>query len=137
MLNLAWLLTGGFAKGYRTQILGPTTGGAFPRRYRALRPWCLTSAFPCKWAKSHVWVSAARCDGAGNFEVLVDDDGPGLTGPDRAKAVKRGQRLDETKPGSGLGLSIVADLAHLYKGRFELEPSPQGGLRARLNLPAA
>ena len=91
----------------------------------------------CKWAKSQVWVSAARCDGAGNFEVLVDDDGPGLTGPDRAKAVKRGQRLDETKPGSGLGLSIVAELAHLYKGRFELEPSPQGGLRARLNLPAA
>jgi signal transduction histidine kinase len=38
----------------------------------------------CKWAKSQVWVSAARCDGAGNFEVLVDDDGPGLTGPDRA-----------------------------------------------------
>jgi signal transduction histidine kinase len=69
----------------------------------------------CKWAKSQVWVSAARCDGAGNFEVLLDDDGPGLTGPDRAKAVKRGQRLDETKPGCGLGLSIVADLAHLYK----------------------
>jgi len=42
-----------------------------------------------------------------------------------------------TKPGSGLGLSIVAELAHLYKGRFELEPSPQGGLRARLELPAA
>jgi signal transduction histidine kinase len=91
----------------------------------------------CKWAKSHVWVSAARADGAGKFEVLVDDDGPGLTEAERAKAVKRGQRLDETKPGSGLGLSIVADLAHLYKGRFELEPSPQGGVRARLELPAA
>ena len=25
MLNLAWLITGGFAKGYRTQILGITT----------------------------------------------------------------------------------------------------------------
>ncbi|HEV3241836.1 MAG TPA: ATP-binding protein [Methyloceanibacter sp.] len=91
----------------------------------------------CKWAKSRVLVSAAQADGAGTFEVLVDDDGPGLTGPERVKAVKRGQRLDETKPGSGLGLSIVADLAHLYKGRFDLEPSPQGGLRARLQLPAA
>jgi signal transduction histidine kinase len=91
----------------------------------------------CKWAKSRVWVTASRAGGDGNFEVLVDDDGPGLTGAERAKAVKRGQRLDETKPGSGLGLSIVADLAHLYKGRFELEPSPQGGLRARLELPAA
>ncbi|HAH66728.1 MAG TPA: histidine kinase, partial [Rhizobiales bacterium] len=63
--------------------------------------------------------------------------GPGLTGDERAKIGKRGQRLDESKPGSGLGLSIVADLAHLYKGRLELEPSPEGGLRARLELPAA
>ena len=91
----------------------------------------------CKWAKSRVWVTAMRTDGAANFEVVVDDDGAGLTEAERAKVVKRGQRLDETKPGSGLGLSIVADLAHLYKGRFELEPSPQGGLRARLELPAA
>jgi signal transduction histidine kinase len=90
----------------------------------------------CKWAKGNVFVSAERAKDADMITVLVDDDGPGLTEGDRAKVVKRGQRLDETKPGSGLGLSIVADLAHLYKGQFELEPSPQGGLRARLELPA-
>jgi signal transduction histidine kinase len=91
----------------------------------------------CKWARSRVSVTAARADGAQKLEVVVDDDGPGLTEAERAAAVKRGQRLDETKPGSGLGLSIVADLAHLYKGSFALEPSPYGGLRARLELPAA
>ena len=91
----------------------------------------------CKWARSQVSVDAQRKEGAARFIVVVDDDGPGLTEAQRAKAVKRGQRLDETKPGSGLGLSIVADLAHVYKGRFELEPSPEGGLRARLELPAA
>ena len=91
----------------------------------------------CKWARSRVRLSAERSVGASSFTVLVDDDGPGLTAEGRARAVKRGQHLDETKPGSGLGLSIVADLAHLYKGRFELEPSPQGGVRARLELPAA
>jgi signal transduction histidine kinase len=91
----------------------------------------------CKWAKSNVRLEAAKADGARNFTVLVDDDGPGLTGAERERAMQRGQRLDESKPGSGLGLSIVADLAHLYKGRFSLEPSPQGGLRARLELPAA
>jgi signal transduction histidine kinase len=90
----------------------------------------------CKWAKSRVRVSAARAQGAKSLTVLVDDDGPGLTKAERAKVVKRGQRLDESKPGSGLGLSIVADLAHLYKGSFALEPSPDGGLRARLDLPA-
>ena len=91
----------------------------------------------CKWARSKVRASAERNGADARFTVIVDDDGPGLTGAERASAVKRGQRLDETKPGSGLGLSIVADLAHLYKGRFALEPSPQGGLRARLELPAA
>jgi signal transduction histidine kinase len=90
----------------------------------------------CKWAKAQVWVSAMRAQDADMLTVIVDDDGPGLTEEERAKVVKRGQRLDETKPGSGLGLSIVADLAHLYKGRFELEPSPSGGLRARLDLPS-
>ena len=90
----------------------------------------------CKWAKTRVSVAAEREQGGG-FTVTVDDDGPGLTKAQRERAMKRGQRLDESKPGSGLGLSIVADLAHLYKGRFELEPSPNGGLRARLSLPAA
>jgi signal transduction histidine kinase len=91
----------------------------------------------CKWAKARVRLSAEHGAGGPNFTVLVDDDGPGLTAEERAKAVKRGQRLDETKPGSGLGLSIVADLAHLYKGHFALEASPEGGLRARLDLPGA
>ncbi len=91
----------------------------------------------CKWARSRVRAEARPGKGVARFTVIVDDDGPGLTESELAKGVKRGQRLDETKPGSGLGLSIVADLAHLYKGRFELEPSPEGGLRARLELPAA
>ena len=91
----------------------------------------------CKWAKSQVTVEAQRKEGTARLTVVVDDDGPGLTEAQLARVVKRGQRLDETKPGSGLGLSIVADLAHLYKGRFELEPSPEGGLRAALELPAA
>jgi signal transduction histidine kinase len=80
----------------------------------------------CKWAKSRVCIATAQADGADTFEVLVDDDGPGLTGPERVNAVKRGQRLDETKPRSGLGLSIVADLAPLYKGASSLSPRRKG-----------
>lgn len=91
----------------------------------------------CKWAKAQVTVKAEALPGTKTLAVIVDDDGPGLTEAERERAMKRGQRLDESKPGSGLGLSIVADLAHLYKGRFELEPAPDGGLRARITLPAA
>jgi signal transduction histidine kinase len=42
-----------------------------------------------------------------------------------------------TKPGSGLGLSIVIELARLYGGSLTLGTAPIGGLRAELLLPAA
>jgi signal transduction histidine kinase len=71
------------------------------------------------------------------FRVTIDDDGPGLAPELRQAALSRGKRLDETKPGSGLGLSIVADLASLHGGVLTLEDSPNGGLRADLRLPLA
>ena len=71
------------------------------------------------------------------FKVTIDDDGPGLPPGDRAAAIKRGRRLDESKPGSGLGLSIVDELAGLYGGVFKLDTSPASGLRAELTLPAS
>ena len=95
-----------------------------------------------KWASAKVLVSLSLEAGAAgsgqDFLILcVDDDGPGLPPEDREQALKRGRRLDETKPGSGLGLSIVGDLAAVYAGDFTLEDGVLGGLRARLRLPAA
>jgi signal transduction histidine kinase len=71
------------------------------------------------------------------FRVTIDDDGVGLPPEQREAAMRRGRRLDETRPGSGLGLSIVVDLAALYGGVLKLDVSPMGGLRAELELPAA
>jgi len=68
--------------------------------------------------------------------ITVDDDGPGLPADKRAEVVKRGKRLDETKPGSGLGLSIVNETAAMYGGSVELGDAEMGGLRTRLNLPS-
>lgn len=96
----------------------------------------LDNAF--KWASSEVSLFAVPCaDKPGFLAIRVDDDGPGLSADKRAQAMQRGQRLDENLPGSGLGLSIVADLVHLYDGVFHLESSPKGGLRAELLLPVA
>lgn len=74
------------------------------------------------------------------FHVVIDDDGPGLSADARQEVLSRGyrgQRIDESKPGSGLGLSIVLDLVALYGGRLELGSAPIGGLRAELVLPVA
>jgi signal transduction histidine kinase len=91
----------------------------------------------CKWAKSRVVVAAdvVHGDGPASLQITVDDDGPGLPEPAREEVLRRGRRLDETKPGSGLGLSIVAELAGLYRGYLHLEASPLGGLRAVLAVP--
>ena len=88
-----------------------------------------------KWCKSRINVKVTRNDDG--LQITVDDDGPGLPPEHRAKALERGKRLDESAPGTGLGLSIVTELADIYGGRLHLEDSPIGGLRARLELPAA
>ena len=96
----------------------------------------------CKWAASTVRIEVVIVPPVGlgapaMLRCLVDDDGRGLSEDERATVARRGQRLDETIPGSGLGLSIVTDLAALYGGSLTLGTSPTGGLRAELALPAA
>lgn len=87
----------------------------------------------CKWARSRVQV-AVGSEGR-RLTILIDDDGPGIAPEARAAVLTRGARLDQTVPGSGLGLDIVRELAELYRGALRLEDSPLGGLRARLELP--
>jgi signal transduction histidine kinase len=95
----------------------------------------------CKWAASRVSIEVVceRPDPASERQIvriMVDDDGRGLSPSEREQVAKRGRRLDETKPGSGLGLSIVVELAALYGGGLALGAAPSGGLRAELVLPA-
>lgn len=89
-----------------------------------------------KWCKGRIRADATP-SGEGRMLLTVDDDGPGLPEEERAQALKRGQRLDENAPGSGLGLSIVDELARAYGGSVKLGESPLGGLRVTLDLPRA
>ncbi len=94
----------------------------------------------CKWAQSRVSIEVTYETHEGGrrvIRIVVDDDGRGLTPSEREQVARRGRRLDETKPGSGLGLSIVVELAALYGGGVTLGTAPIGGLRAELLLPAA
>jgi len=69
------------------------------------------------------------------IELTVEDDGPGLEPDQITEALKRGRRLDESRPGTGLGLSIVSEVVSEYHGRFTLSRSELGGLKATLLLP--
>ncbi len=90
----------------------------------------------CKWCVSKVRV---RADTAAEdrIRLTIEDDGAGLPPDRRQEVLQRGARLDETAPGSGLGLSIVDELARAYGGSLNLGDSSLGGLAVSLELPRA
>jgi len=86
-----------------------------------------------KWARSAVRVELSV--NAERIRIVLHDDGPGIPADQRADAIKRGVRLDTTRPGSGLGLQIVDELCTIYGGSLELGESPMGGLAVTVTLP--
>ena len=91
----------------------------------------------CKWAASEVRVSVRAGKQGAGLEIRIEDDGKGLSDAERQAATRRGVRLDEKTPGSGLGLDIVMELAGVYGGALDLGAAGLGGLSAVLSLPAA
>jgi signal transduction histidine kinase len=73
---------------------------------------------------------------AGSVRLVVSDNGPGIDAADRARAMQPFARFGPGKQGGGgLGLSLVAAIARLHRGRLELE-SNEPGLRVVVELPA-
>jgi signal transduction histidine kinase len=82
-----------------------------------------------------VTISLARVGDA--IEIAVADRGPGVAPQDRGRVLQRFVRLEKSRsrPGAGLGLSLVAAVARLHGGAVRLEDNSPG-LRAVLSLPA-
>jgi len=67
--------------------------------------------------------------------LVVSDNGPGIAAADRARALQPFARFGPGKQeGSGLGLSLVAAIARLHRGRLQLE-SNEPGLKVVVDLP--
>lgn len=79
-----------------------------------------------KWAHRRVVVAATRTG------LAIEDDGPGMS-QDAMANVARGQRWDESKPGTGFGLAIVLDIAQETGVRLTLAEAELGGLRVNFD----
>ncbi|MFC4626109.1 ATP-binding protein [Daeguia caeni] len=89
-----------------------------------------------KWGKSRILMRLGMKNGARKrFEILIEDDGPGIAPDKIEEALKRGRRVDETKPGTGLGLAIVQDTVREYDGELHLGRGALGGLAVSVVLP--
>jgi signal transduction histidine kinase len=84
--------------------------------------------------RAAIAISLARAGSA--IEITVADRGPGIAPQDRQRALQRFVRLEKSRsrPGSGLGLSLVAAVARLHGGAVRLEDNDPG-LKVVLSLP--
>jgi two-component system sensor histidine kinase MprB len=88
-----------------------------------------------KWSPPSGTVRVALHGGA----VTVDDEGSGIADADLPHVFERFYRSSESRamPGSGLGLSIVAQVAERHAGSVDAGRTPSGGTRMTLRLPGA
>jgi len=111
--------------------LAPTTVDGVPERLeRAV--WNLLENAG-KWSEPNGTVEVALADG----ELRVRDHGPGIAEEDRPHVFERFYRATAARslPGSGLGLSIVREVAEAHGGTVTAEAAPGGGALLRLKLP--
>lgn len=92
-----------------------------------------------RYADGHVHVSVTGCP-EGGFQLIVDDDGPGIPAAERENIFEPFIRLDDSRDrgtgGAGLGLAIVKRVAASHNGSIEACASPLGGARFVLRWPA-
>jgi signal transduction histidine kinase len=87
-----------------------------------------------KWAQSQICITAHMDEHC--LELTIEDDGPGVPEEARERLMNRGERLDESTSGHGLGMSIINEIVRQYQGRIILESSAQlGGLKVMVMLP--
>lgn len=87
-----------------------------------------------QWCGNTIRVSA-RSSGERTC-LSVEDDGPGLSPQQMARLGQRGTRIDETRSGSGIGLSIAREIVALNDGTLEFARSELGGLKVTVTLPS-
>jgi len=86
-----------------------------------------------KWSASRVKLSAGT--EAGKLTLAVEDDGPGIAPADIERILQRGARADQSTPGQGIGLAVVASIVQAYGGEIEIGRSALGGAAITIQLP--
>ena len=89
----------------------------------------------CKWCRQQVRIEVEQMKYRARITIV--DDGPGIDQSQVEMILQRGGRVDESKPGQGIGLSVVVDIIEAYKGKIVVNKSELGGAAFSFDLPAA
>lgn len=106
---------------------------ADPLRVRQALDNLLRNAAAASPAGAEVVIEVAL--GPGTAQIAVTDDGPGIAADDLARIFEAGVRLDESQPGSGLGLALARSIAEAHAGHVRVESTVGAGSTFTLELP--
>jgi two-component system, OmpR family, sensor histidine kinase BaeS len=106
-----------------------------PERLRQALDNLIANALGHSPADGTVTVTVTQIGGYAAVEVA--DEGAGIAAVDTARIFEPGVRLTTSRPGSGIGLAVVREIARAHGGEIEVESSPGRGATFRLVLPAA
>ena len=95
----------------------------------------LDNAF--KYGNSRIRVTALCGEMSRSLNLVIEDDGEGLTDSEIEKILNRGTRLDEASEGQGIGLAVVADIVQSYNIELDFGRGNLGGLQASLKFQAS
>lgn len=87
-----------------------------------------------KYARGRVRCRADM-EAGGALVLQVGDDGPGLDPARAEEALTRGTRLDESRPGHGIGLAVVREIVAAYGGSLRIGRSEAGGALVTVRIP--
>ena len=71
----------------------------------------------------------------GDFELVVEDDGPGVDESIRQKILLRGVRADTQSPGQGIGLAVCHEIVSSYSGTLTIDQSKLEGALFKISIP--
>ncbi len=88
----------------------------------------LDNAF--KYGRNQINISVTSVAGAAaGLQLVIEDDGPGISSEKQEYVLQRGVRVDTLVQGQGIGLAVVTDIVSSYNGTIELGSSELGGVR--------
>ncbi|MCG7496550.1 ATP-binding protein [Vibrio sp. Of7-15] len=82
----------------------------------------------CKYGDGNIHISAFTVDGK-KLNLIVEDNGHGISNDMRSKIGQRGVRFDSQAQGYGLGLNITNEILANYQGSLLIENSNLGGAK--------
>jgi signal transduction histidine kinase len=120
----------------KIQVNGPVTSYIDPALTERMVENLVVNAVKHTPPDTRIWVKASRAND--RLRITVEDAGPGV--PDDLKmtifeAFKQAN-VQEHSPGTGVGLSLVAQFVKLHGGRAWVEDRRGGGASFRIEMPA-